>query len=93
MDAAPRVQQINGHYLWLGDYERQVASTINLKIKGDGRLYGVYMKSDSYFEGLGVDEIWQAYIKTKCAQVLASCLDHLIQNQVVELSFLSPEFQ
>jgi hypothetical protein len=65
------MQQKEGCYLWLGQYDRQVASTINYQLKGDGRLYGVYMKSDSYVEGVGVDEIWQAFIQTKCA---ALCL-------------------
>ena len=59
------VQQTLGSYLWLGQYDRQVASTINYSLKGDGRLYGVYMKTDSYVEGLGVDEIWQAVVQTK----------------------------
>jgi hypothetical protein len=60
------VQLKDGRYLWLGDYDRQVASTINVSLKGDGRLYGVYLKSESYFEGVGVNEIWQAFVETRC---------------------------
>ena len=61
------LQQTPGHYFWLGQYDRQVASTINYSLKGDGRLYGIYLKSDSYFEGIETDEIWQACVETKCA--------------------------
>ena len=61
------LQQAPGHYFWLGQYDRQVASTINYSLKGDGRLYGIYLKSDSYFEGIETDEIWQACVETKCA--------------------------
>lgn len=61
---AALVQEELGHYLWLGDYERQVASTLNCRVKGDGRMYGMYLKTDSYFEGDGVNEIWQAHFQT-----------------------------
>lgn len=59
------LQEELGHYLWLGDYERQVASTITCRVKGDGRVYGMYLKTDSYFEGDGVNEIWQAHFQTE----------------------------
>lgn len=66
----PPVQEKEAHYLYLGDYERQVASTIKCRIKGDGRIYGMYMKTDSYFEGVGMNELWQAHIRTRYAREL-----------------------
>ena len=65
-DAAVRgLQEQEAHYLYLGDYERQVASTIKCRLKGDGRVYGMYLKTDSYFEGVGMNELWQAHIRTR----------------------------
>ena len=61
------LQLHEGRYLWLGDYDRQVASTINYRLKGDGRLYGLYMKTDSYVEGTGSHEVWQTFVQTRCA--------------------------
>jgi hypothetical protein len=68
------VQEQEAHYVYLGDYERQVASTIKLRVKGDGRMYGFYLKTDSYFEGVGINELWQAHLKTRCVAVwLPAC--------------------
>ena len=67
------MQQREGHYFWLGEYERQVASTLNFALKGDGRTYGLFLKSDSYVEGVGVNEIWQAFVDTRCA-LLPRCV-------------------
>lgn len=64
---APRVQLQEGRYLWLGDYDRQVASTIDYRLKGDGRLYGLFMKTDSYVEGTGSHELWQTFVQTRHA--------------------------
>ena len=69
-DHADCLQLKQGHYFWLGEYERQVASTIDYTIKGDGRTYSAFLKSDSYVEGVGVNEIWQAFIDTKCVRCL-----------------------
>jgi hypothetical protein len=69
------MQMESGSYLWLGDYDRQVASTMNLSLKGDGRLYGMYMKSDSFFEGAGKNQIWQTCVKTRYAPAaIGKCL-------------------
>jgi hypothetical protein len=62
------LQALEAHYIYLGDYERQVASTIKCRVKGDGRVYGMYFKTDSYFEGVGVNEIWQAHLQTRCGK-------------------------
>jgi hypothetical protein len=60
------IQVTGGNYLWMGDYDRQVASTIDCTLKGDGRAYGIFLKTDSYFEGEGANEIWQAHFKSEC---------------------------
>ena len=54
-----------------------MASTMKYRLKGDGRTYGLFMKSDSYVEGTGVDEIWQAFVQTKCAPVRTSACMYL----------------
>ena len=72
-DVARHVQEREAHYLYLGDYERQVASTIKCRVKGDGRVYGMYLKTDSYFEGVGMNELWQAHIKTRYVFLQSGC--------------------
>lgn len=70
--AVRAVQIRDGSYLWLGSYERQVASTLDFRLRGDGRMYGLFLKTDSYFEGDGVNEIWQTCVQTRCASCRAA---------------------
>lgn len=50
----------DGCYFYLGDYDQQVASSLNFRLRGDGRIYTSFLKTDSYHEGAGIHEIWQA---------------------------------
>lgn len=61
------LQLTPGSYLYLGKYERQVATELRLRMKGDGRLYLAYLKTDSYAEGEGTYDIWQTYLQLRCA--------------------------
>ena len=61
------MQILEDHYLYLGSPERQVACDLRFKIRGDGRLYLAYLKTESYVQGAGVFDIWQVPLPLKCA--------------------------
>lgn len=68
------LQLEQGSYLDFGTHERQVATELQLRLRGDGRLYLAFLKTDSYAEGHGTYDIWQTYLRLRYASLLPSTL-------------------